>query len=75
MPPMWVGLDGRIAMVKLEEFPSTEAALERACRLIQGPNFHNPYIRAGKVGEIIWNTRDLGRECERRLKNNYENNS
>jgi len=53
--------------VQLEEFPSNEAAIERACALMRGPNFHNGYIRAGKAGEILWNQRALRQECERRL--------
>jgi hypothetical protein len=70
--PMWYGPHDRVGMVlQHEEFSSSEAAIQRACELMQGPNFHNPCIRAGRSnepGEVIWNEPKLRREYDRRMK-------
>ena len=57
--------------VKQEEFPSNEAAIQRACELMQDQNCHSFFIRKGKsldVGEILWEEPDLRREFSRRKK-------
>lgn len=54
-----------------EEFSSNEAAIHRACQLLQAHNCHSLLIREGRktsAGETLWDEPDLLRECSRRKK-------
>jgi hypothetical protein len=66
--PLFYGPYDRIGTLQTEEFPSNDAAIQRACALMQGPNFHGPFIREGKIGDVLWYEPELRRECERRMK-------
>jgi transcriptional regulator with XRE-family HTH domain len=50
----------------LEEFASTNEAIQRACAEMGSPNFHDPFIMAGNPAEPLLDKLELRRECERR---------
>jgi transcriptional regulator with XRE-family HTH domain len=50
----------------LEEFASTNEAIQRACATMGSPNFHDPFIMAGDPAEALLDKLELRRECERR---------
>ena len=50
----------------LEEFSSTNEAIQRACAAMGSPNFHDPFIMAGNPTEPLLDKHELRRECERR---------
>jgi hypothetical protein len=50
----------------LEEFSSTNEAIQRACAAMGSPNFHDPFIIAGHPAEPLLDKHELRRECERR---------
>jgi hypothetical protein len=50
----------------LEEFASTNEAIQRACAAMGSPNFHDPFIMAGNPAEPLLDKVELRRECERR---------
>ena len=57
--------------VEKEEYSSNDAAIQRACELMQSQNYHSFFIRKGKSldrGEILWDEVGLRRECSRRKK-------
>jgi hypothetical protein len=59
---------GRVAKQELTEFPSNREALRRVCASLGSPGFHDPFIMGqsrNKV-DLIWDTQELRRECERR---------
>ena len=61
--------NGHFGNMLHEEFPSNEAAIERAYELIKNPNVHSLAIREGtknSSGEFLWNDLELRNECERR---------
>jgi transcriptional regulator with XRE-family HTH domain len=49
-----------------ENFPSKEAAIERACDLTGSANFHDAFIMAGQPPNPLLDKHELRRECERR---------
>jgi hypothetical protein len=59
---------GRVAKQQLEKFPSNKAAIQRVCETLGSPGFHEPFIMTESPGEVLWDTHDLWRECERRTK-------
>ncbi len=50
----------------LEDFPSKEAAIQRACALMGSANFHDAFIMAGQPPRPLLNKHELRRECQRR---------
>lgn len=50
----------------LENFPSKEAAIQRACDAMGSANFHDAFIMAGEPPKPLLEKRELQRECERR---------
>jgi hypothetical protein len=61
---------GRVAQQNLTAFTSNREALRHVCGHIDEPGFHDPFImgrsRSDQQMDLIWDTRDLRRECERR---------
>lgn len=61
---------GRVAQQHLTEFASNREALRHVCASLRLPGFHDPFImgqsRSQKRFDLIWDTRELRRECERR---------
>lgn len=51
---------------KLENFPSKDAALRRACAAMGKADFHDAFIMAGNPPAPILDKHELRRECERR---------
>ena len=51
---------------KLEEFPSKEAAIQRACAAMGDANFHDAFIMAGNSPMPVLDKHELRRECQRR---------
>lgn len=51
---------------KLEQFPSKEAAIQRACAAMGGADFHDAFIMAGNPPTPLLDKHELRRECERR---------
>jgi len=69
--PNFAGPNGQFGAMRHEEFPSNEAAISRACDLIELPRVHSMAIREGTAssgGEFLWNDAELRRECARRPK-------
>jgi hypothetical protein len=56
---------GRVARQRLQDFPSTNAAIENICKNWGSPGFHSPFIMA-KDGNLLWEKHELQRECIRR---------
>jgi hypothetical protein len=50
----------------LEQFASTNEAIQRACTAMESANFHDPFIMAGNPAEPLLDKHELSRECERR---------
>lgn len=61
---------GRVAHQDLKEFPSNREALRHVCAYLGKPGFHDPFIMGPSLSrkdpDLIWDTRDLRRECDRR---------
>ncbi len=57
---------GRVAKQNLTEFESNRAALQVVCASLGSQGFHDPFIMGKNSPDLIWDTRDLRRECERR---------
>ena len=59
---------GRVASQELTDFPSNREALRHVCAHLGSPGFHDPFImgQSGNQVDVIWDTRELRRECERR---------
>jgi hypothetical protein len=57
---------GRIAKQNLAEFESNRAALRVVCSSLGSPDFHDPFIMGKNAADLIWDTQELRRECERR---------
>jgi hypothetical protein len=53
-----------VANQKLEDFPSKDAAIQRACAAMDSPGFHDAFIMAGN--QPLVDKHDLRRECQRR---------
>ena len=71
--PNFPGPNGKFGNMCHEEFPSNDAAIERACQLTKLPNVHSVFIREGKrdsPGEFLWDDAALRAECERRRTKN-----
>jgi hypothetical protein len=69
--PNFVGPDGKFGTMRHEEFETTEAAIQRACALIDRSNGHSLAIREGTTnsgGEFLWNDPELRAENDRRIK-------
>jgi hypothetical protein len=67
----FIRLDGKFGTMRHEEFPTTEAAIDRACTLIDRSKGHSFAIREGTTnssGEFLWNDPELRAENERRIK-------
>lgn len=63
----------RAAAQHSEEFPSFEAAIQRACARMGSADFNDPFILESMSGndrglQHTWDTYDLRRECERRTR-------
>jgi Homeodomain-like domain len=56
---------GRIASQQLDEFSTATAAVQRVCERLGSAGFHEPFIMT-KQGELLWDARELQRECIRR---------
>ena len=56
----------RVAHQKLEHFESNRSALRRICASLGSPGFHDPFI-VGSDNDVLWDSRELRRECERRI--------
>lgn len=56
---------GRIARQQLDEFPTATAAVKRVCERLGSAGFHQPFIMT-KEGDLLWDSRELQRECIRR---------
>jgi hypothetical protein len=50
----------------LENFPSKEAAIQRACAEMDSPNFHDAFVMAGDPPRPLLDKHELRRECQRR---------
>jgi hypothetical protein len=64
--------NGQFGMMKREEFPSNEAAIEQVCTLMDRSGFHSFAIKEGTAdtsGEFLWNEPELRIEYDRRMKN------
>lgn len=61
---------GRVAQQNLTEFASNREALRYVCAHLGSPGFHDPFImgqnESQKRMDLIWDTQELRRECERR---------
>jgi hypothetical protein len=57
---------GRVAKQDLREFDTNRAALRVVCTCLGSPAFHDPFIMGKNSADLIWETQDLRRECERR---------
>jgi hypothetical protein len=69
--PNFVGPDGKFGTMRHEEFPATEAAIQKACALIDLTKGHSFAIREGttnSTGEFLWNEPELRAEYDRRNK-------
>jgi hypothetical protein len=55
----------RIAKQRFHEFPTGTDAVQRVCERLGSPGFHEPFIIT-KHGELLWDARELQRECIRR---------
>lgn len=68
--PMWPDADfpSRVLCMQRELYLNCEAALQRACRLREAPNFSNPLVIA-EDGAVVWSTPELMRECDKRSQN------
>jgi hypothetical protein len=51
---------------RLEQFASTNDAIQRVCAALGSPNFYDPFIMAGNPAEPLLDKHELRRECERR---------
>lgn len=59
---------GRVASQRLEKFATNKDAIRRVCEAIHSPGFDNPFITTESPSELLWDARELRRECERRAK-------
>ena len=59
---------GRVASQKLLKFPKVNDAIRRVCEKMGAPDFHDPFITTESPTELLWDTHELRRECERRTK-------
>jgi hypothetical protein len=57
---------GRVARQRLETFQTAREAIRRVCEAIGSPGFHDPFITTESPTELLWDTHELRRECERR---------
>ena len=55
-----------VAKQSLENFPSKEAAIQRACSAMDSANFHDAFIMAGTPPQPLLDKHELRRECRRR---------
>ncbi|MGV7219341.1 helix-turn-helix domain-containing protein [Bradyrhizobium sp. UFLA05-112] len=58
---------GRVAKQQLLEFQTASAAVEQACKDLGTPGYYEPFIMT-KDGDLLWDQRELQRECVRRAK-------
>ena len=58
---------GRIGRQQLQDFSTVNAAVDHVCKNLSSPGFHAPFLMT-KDGELLWNHRELQRECVRRSK-------
>jgi hypothetical protein len=56
---------GRVANQQLKEFPTASAAVRFICEHLGTPGFHDPVVKT-RDGDLLWDTRELHRECIRR---------
>jgi hypothetical protein len=56
---------GRVARQQLREFRTANAAIEQVCKDLGTPGFFEPFIMT-KEGDLLWDPRELQRECVRR---------
>jgi hypothetical protein len=57
---------GRIAKQDLREFETNQSALRAVCASLGSPGFYDPFVMGKNSADLIWDTQDLQRECERR---------
>jgi transcriptional regulator with XRE-family HTH domain len=55
-----------VAKQTLENFPSKEAAIQRACAAMDSPTFHDGFIMGGNPPQPLLDKHELRRECQRR---------
>lgn len=58
----------RIASQQLQKFSTADDAIRHVCSKIGAPGFHDPFITTESPAELLWDTHELRRECERRTK-------
>ncbi len=56
---------GRVSRQQLDEFQTATAAVQHVCKRLGSPGFHAPFIMT-KDGDLLWDARELQRECIRR---------
>jgi hypothetical protein len=56
---------GRGASQRLTEFPTANSAVASVCERMGSPGYEEPFIMT-KTGDLLWDTRELERECIRR---------
>jgi len=54
-----------IAKQTFEDFPSKDAAIQRACNAMGSANFHDAFIMAGQPPNPLLDKHELRRECQR----------
>ena len=59
---------GRVASQELRKFPTARDAIRHVCSRIGSPGFHDPFITTDSPTQLLWDTRELQKECERRTK-------
>jgi hypothetical protein len=59
---------GRVAHQALEQFDTNKAALKRVCEILGTPGVHEPFVMGRNSAELVWDPRELRRECESRIK-------
>jgi hypothetical protein len=57
---------GRVAKQDLREFETNQAALRVVCASLGSSGFYDPFIMGRNSPDLIWDTQNLQRECERR---------
>lgn len=65
--PLWPEPDcrSRVLCLVREPHPTNEAAIDRACRLRQAPDFISAFV-VDADGNMIWSNSELLHECEKR---------
>jgi hypothetical protein len=57
---------GRVAKQALQRFDTIRGAIQFVCKNLGTPKFFDPFITTESPTELLWEPRELKRECERR---------